>query len=432
VFLTIVLGAFALVSLLLMMWQFIAGLRYPLHRAAAHAGFAPPVSVLKPLKGCDPNTRDCLASWLEQSYPGPVQILFGVADPNDPVCVVVQELLQANPKVDAQLVVCLERVGPNAKISKLLQLDRQARYEHLVMSDADVFVPKDFLSGFLPALRDPGVGLVHCFYRLAKPMTAAMQWEAVGINADFWAQVLQARDLGMKDFALGAVLGTTRSHLERAGSWAALLDCLADDYELGRRMARTGARVELGPVVVECRERALGWAEVWQHQLRWARTIRYCRPWSYFFSLLGNATVWPLLFCLFGDAGGFSVSLVPPSYAVPGYYPPGLHVSWGGLGLVGCLFFRIISALWLQSKCTRCLDHLAWWWMVPVKDLLQAAVWAVSFCGNQVVWRGERFRLWPGGKLEGQSDQPVDLGSGSNRQADRSDGKQEGRGANPL
>src|ERR1035437_635368 len=115
-----------------------------------------------------------------------------------------------------------------------------------------------------------------------------MQWEAIAINADFWSQVLQSRSLKPLDFALGAVMATRRRQLEEIGGFAPLVDCLADDYQLGNRIARRGHPIALSPVVVECWSAPMGWAAVWKHQLRWARTIRVCQPAPYFFSLLSN------------------------------------------------------------------------------------------------------------------------------------------------
>src|SRR5206468_2110374 len=124
----------------------------------------------------------------------------------------------------------------------------------IIISDADVHVPPDLLANVVAPLCDEGVGLVSCFYRLAYPATLAMQFEAIAINADFWSQVLQAQSLKPLDFALGAVMATTRRRLESIGGFEVLVDFLADDYQLGNLIARKGGRVLLSPVVVECRE----------------------------------------------------------------------------------------------------------------------------------------------------------------------------------
>src|SRR5205807_2841533 len=146
---------------------------------------------------------------------------------------------------------------------KLVELEQRARHDLLIVSDADVRVPPDFLCNLVAPLREPGrdafhrvltdpCGLVTCFYRLANPTTTAMQWEAIAINADFWSQVLQAKSLRPLDFALGAVMAMPRKPLDEIGGFKALVDCLADDYQLGNRIARRGYAIAISPVVVEC------------------------------------------------------------------------------------------------------------------------------------------------------------------------------------
>jgi len=306
-------------------------------------------------------------------------MLFGVADADDPVCKIVRELIEKNPGGDAQLVVCAESLGTNGKVSTLIQLERLAKHPLILVSDADVRVPPDFLVNAVAPLRDGQTGLVNCFYRLANPATIAMRCEAVAINADFWSQVLQSTNLKPPDFALGAIMLTRRKLLEEIGGFAALANCLADDYQLGHRIAQNGHRIALCPVVVECWNAPMDWSGVWRHQLRWARTIRVCQPVPYFFSILANATLWPLLWLI--------ASLVlSKTFCFP-------------LLAVACLLIRIALAQNLQRRFLSSHDHPAPPWLVPVKDLLQAAVWLGAFLGNTVEWRGQRMKLRRDGTL---------------------------------
>ena len=377
--LEVTLAALALLSLALLLWQWAAARRFPLHRRDADAAFAPGITILKPLKGCDATSAASLQSWLQQDYSGPVQILFGIADAADPAGAVVKELLQKVPHGDAELVVCAEALGASGKVSTLIQLDRRAKHELILVSDADVRVPRDFLANAVMPLRDKAVGLVNCFYRLANPVSTAMHCEAVAINADFWSQVLQAATLKPPDFALGAVMLVRRSRLDNIGGFAALADCLADDYQLGHRLAEEGDRIALCPVVVECWNAPMGWREVWKHQLRWARTIRVCQPAPYFFSILSNATLWPLLWLL--------ISLVRAETA-----------GWA-LAAAVILVVRMGLARNLQRRLVAGAGPVAPSWLVPVKDLMQAAVWAGAFLGNTVEWRGQKMRLRRDGTL---------------------------------
>jgi ceramide glucosyltransferase len=370
------LAAPAFLSLFITVWQHIAARRFPIHQTQATPPRAPGVTMLKPLKGLEPNTEACLESWLGNDYAGPMQILFGVASLDDPVCPVVRDLLARHPNMDALLVHCPLALGANAKVSSLIQLHTQARHEIIVVSDADTRIAPGFLDALVAPLADAGAGLVHCFYELANPVTAAMRLEAVAINADFWTQVLQSQTLKPVDFALGAVMATRTAQLREIGGFEVLVDYLADDYQLGNRIATRGHRIVLSPRTVQCWSSPMGWSDVASHQLRWARTIKVCQPAPYFFSILSNSTLWPLLW--------WAAHPAPAS----------------GTLLTTCLLFRGLTAFDHQRRLTRRPVPLSGFWMAPLKDVFQIAIWALAFFGCTVVWRGQEFRVHAGGRLE--------------------------------
>jgi ceramide glucosyltransferase len=373
--LTTSLAILTAVSLALTFWRWIVSRRFPLHRRMVIPTSLPGLTLLKPLKGCDAETESCLRSWFLQKYPGPVQILLGAASADDPACAVVRALLAEFPESDARLLICAENLGANAKVSTLRQLEPHIRHPLVMISDADVRVPPDFAANITPHLADPGAGLINCFYRLAHPATPAMQWEATAINADFWTHVLQARSLKPVDFALGAVMTLPAAQLQAIGGFAALSDFLADDYQLGRQVTRQQKRIEFATVVAECWEAPMNWRQVWTHQARWARTIRVCQPMPFFLSILNNSTLWPLLW--------LAVARQPAALAV----------------CIGCVLFRIGTALQQQSRLMQSPIRLAYAWMPPIKDLLDVLVWAAAFGSNHIIWRGDRYRILPGGKL---------------------------------
>lgn len=403
-------GALAAASFLSTLWQWRAARRFPLHQRPRPLSRHPAVTVLKPLKGADAFTEANLRSWLEQDYAGEVQLLFGVADRGDPAVAMVNQLLKAIPQRDAQLVVCPERLGANAKVSQLIQLETRAKHGIWVVSDADVRAPSHLLSSLVALLeRDTGVpaekacrppvGLVTCFYQIAESgaVTAATRWEAVAVNADFWSQVLQGLSFRELDFALGAVMATRREVLNDIGGFRALADYLADDFQLGRRVARSGRRVALCPTVVECWSPPSSWREVWRHQLRWARTIRVCQPGLYALSILGNATLWPWLWAAVSLAQLWAQGAqhVGGALSVPEMN--------AGLSLACALAFwlaRVFTASDLQRRLTRRGASWTNLWWVPLKDLLQVALWACAFAGNRIEWRGEWYRVRPDGRLE--------------------------------
>jgi ceramide glucosyltransferase len=378
----------AFLSLGLVLWQFVVAMRFPLHRRIPNPAFAPDMTILKPLKGCDAETRGCLESWMIQTYPGKAQILFGVHSPDDPVCDIVRELIAAHSEVDARLVVCPKLLGSNAKVSTLIHLQAEAKYEVIAVSDADVHVPSDLLAQTAAPLENPNVGLVNCFYRLLPrsrwyqlvvPDAQAMRVEEFAVNCDFWSQVLQARSLKPLDFALGAVMITTQTKLRQIGAFQSLVDYLADDYQLGNQIAKAGGEIVLSPIVVDCRSAPMTAREVWDHQLRWARTIRVSQPVPYFFSILNDSTLWFFLWFFFWLLVG------GPSEPV-------------AIATLLYITFRLLGSMKLERKLTGKWDATTLYFAI-FHDVMRPLIWACSFFGNTVVWRGQKYRVLRGGKL---------------------------------
>ncbi len=370
-------AALAGMSLVTNFWQFAIGLLTPIHRRLRLNKEAPGVTILKPLRGKDGRSRICLRSWFTLRYPGPVQILFGVRDLQDPIVEVVRELLTEFPEFDAQLVVCPESLGPNAKVSTLVQLEPLIKHPLVVVSDADVLAPFDFLTSVVACFDDPEIGMVSNLYRIANPTNFAMYWEAVVVNADFWAQVLQARQLGPVRFALGAAMTLRREALERIGGFASVANFLADDNQLARRVVQLPARLAIAPVVVECWESPAGWGQIWAHQLRWARTIRVCQPVSYFFSAITALTFWSLLWLVLGQG----------------------DILWFG----AIVLLRIIMAWVLAARILKDYDNPCQPFTVgllaPIKDFLSIAVWLMAFGGRTVQWKGNAYRVARNGQM---------------------------------
>jgi ceramide glucosyltransferase len=364
-------GSVAVLSAGINIWQWIAAGRFPLHQRTAKHDFAPGVTLLKPLKGADEETRACLESWLKQDYRGPVQILFGAADARDPVCEIVRDLQKQHRDRDIELVICDPIFGANGKVSTLTHLEPKAKHPFWVISDADVFAPADVLTETVQKFERNEVVLVNCFYKLPSAKTLSMVWENIGVNADFWSQVCQSNSLKAMNFALGAVMAVRSEALKKIGGFKSFLNHLADDYQLGRRLTDAGGKIALSNVVVECREGKKGWAEVWKHQLRWARTIRVCQPGPYFASILSNLTVWTLAFI-----------------AVTGW-----------TDAFGFFSIRIVTAVHNDERLT--LRDKGWLESVfaPVKDVLQFIIWLCAFIGKSVTWKGEKFLVKRGGEL---------------------------------
>lgn len=342
---------------------------------ALPAGPTPGVTVLKPLKGLEPGTRECLESFLTQDY-HPYQVIFGLPDSREPALAMLMELRQAFPQREIEILICPESLGLNPKISTLRQMEPQARYDCLVISDSDVKVAPDFLSHAVAALLEPQVGLVSCPYRAGPAETAGARLEALTIAADFIPSVATAYYVEGIRFALGATMILTRPVLQRIGGLAALADFLADDYQLGRRVAQAGLKVKLLPEVVETHNPMLSFKEYLAHQLRWARTYRVCRPKGYLAYGITHALVYSVAFLL-----------------TSGLAPAALALTAATLALRGAV------ACFSEYHCLR--GTLPWQalWLLPLKDFLSFGLWLLSFLGNRVTWKDRRFQITPEGKL---------------------------------
>ena len=329
-----------------------------------------PVSILKPLKGTDPEMYESFRSHCRQDY-SEYEIIFGVSDPDDPAIALVEQLRREFPERTIKLVICGERLGTNIKISNLVQMLRHARHDRIVVNDSDIRVEPDYLKNVVPPLAS-GAGMVTCAYRGIAAPTLGSRLEAVGINTDFIAAVLAARKLEGIHFGLGSTLAFRRETLEAIGGFEVLLDYLADDFELGKRIADLGNPVELSASVVETFLPAYTVAEFVRHQLRWARGTRDSRRWGY----VGLALT-------FGLPWAFATVILSNS-------------EWAWALLAVTAFMRFLVAYLVGSKVLgdRALGKTIW--LVPLRDLVALCVWLASFAGHKVAWRGDSFVLKDG------------------------------------
>src|SRR5262249_4755765 len=262
-----------------------------LRRAVRPAGdYRPPVTVLKPLKGPGFELAANLETFCRQDYPD-YQIVFGVEDATDPAADVVRSLPRRFPERDIALSVGLED-GANRKVASLVHMMREARHDVLVLSDADIRVRPDYLRTLVAPLIDPAVGLTTCLYRGRATLGAPSILESLFINTDFTPMVIAAQLLEPFEYAFGASIAVRRRVLDQIGGFPALADYLADDYELGNRVAKAGHRLVLLPHVVDTILDSRTMDDVWRHQVRWARTYRVCRPLSWFLTIVVQASLW--------------------------------------------------------------------------------------------------------------------------------------------
>jgi len=349
----------------------VAGLRFASARRRPRAitSELPWVSILKPLKGADPEMYEALRSHCLQEYPE-YEILCGVTASDDPAVPVVERLIREFPRINIQLLLCDKRLGANGKVSTLIQLAAAAKSEYLLVNDSDIRVERDYLRTVISELQQPEVGLVTCLYCGAPSPTLGSRFEALGISTDLMPGVLSANLIeGGIHFGLGATLAFRKADLVAIGGFEAIVDYLADDYELGRRIAERN-KVRLSAAVVETHLPAYDLRGFVSHQLRWARTIRAARPGGYAGLVLTFTIPWALATFLLWQSR-LSIAL--------------FAVALSARGVMAIVSSRIV----LREK----IGSL---WLVPIRDLIAVAVWLGGLMGESITWRGERFTLEKG------------------------------------
>jgi len=359
-------------------------------RQGAHK---PPISVLKPVRGVDFASYENFKSFCLQDYPE-YEVLFCVNDLSDEAVPLIRRLTEEFPHRGIRLLSGAPQFGSNRKVSNLALLVREAKYELLVQSDGDVRAGPEYLREMAAPFERKETGVVSCLYRGITQNNLWANVEALGVATDFSAGVLVADWKEGATFALGASVATTRSWLARIGGYEALANVLADDYEIGNRVAKAGGQVLISREIVETMYPAVTFRQFWQHQSRWARTVRLCRPTSYFGLLFTHGLPWALI-------GGLASGSLTGLTFFPGAY----------------LVLRIMQAwttgIWgLHDETAR-----KKWWLLPLRDAIHFAVWLSSLFSSRVTWGGTEFRLKANGEMVAVASPAAKKGEASELQA---------------
>jgi ceramide glucosyltransferase len=347
-------------------WRFFAQ-RVP---SDSHAsGFTPPVSILKPIRGLDPDAHENFSSFCRQDYPE-YEILFCVDGEDDPVLPVIERLRREFPERRIEVLFGSGRIATNDKVAKLARLVGEARHEFVVISDSDVRVRPDYLRSVVAPLADPTVGAVTCPYLSIEKRTLADRLQAIGMHSDFYAGIFTARELDGVKFALGPTIATTRSHLAGFGGYQAIENQPADDLLVGRLIADQGYRVELLPYAVETVADYRGLSDLVHKRLRWIVVMRHMRPWGHLGLLCTQGLVWSLAAAAAHPAPAAAIGYLGAYFALR------CAITW----TIGVRGFG-------QNALSRDL------WLIPVWDAVAFLIWLASFARRSVRWRGADYYI---------------------------------------
>lgn len=333
----------------------------------------PGITVLKPLRGGEPGLYDDLASFCEQDYSGPVQILFGVQDSADAAIAVVDRLIAERPGQDLELVLHAPTGGPNPKVANVIGLERHIRHDVVILADADIAVTREYLRKTIAVLDRPNVGAVTCLYRGVARGGVWARLASMGIDYHFLPNVVVGLWLGLARPCFGSTIALRRETLAAVGGFGAFVNTIADDNAIGEAVRATGLRVAIPSLVLahSCSEQSA--AELLRHELRWARTVRAVTAFGY----AGSVVTHPLPFAVLGAV-------------------------LTGFGILGIAMIPIAIAcrLVLQLQVDHTLQvGSSRWWLGPARDLLAFGVYVASFFVDVVSWRGQRYRVSPDGTL---------------------------------
>lgn len=310
------------------------------------------------MHGRTPGFEQAVSSHTTQTYPT-FELLLGQRE----------AALETITEEKIRVIRCATQ-APNGKVGVLIDLVKAARHAIIIVNDADITVPPNYIRDVTAPLKDASIGLVTCLYR-AEGDSWPARWEALGVATDFAPSTLVAALMGVSEFGLGSTLAFRRADLDRIGGFAAIADYLADDYQLGCKLHALGLRNVISPVVVTTRLHGRTWGEVWRHQLRWARTIRVSKMGGYLGLPVTFATVWAIVAACAG-------------------------LWWAAAGLIVIRLVMAITAGWLVLHSR---DALKLWFLVPLRDLYGAAVWAAALFGNTVEWGDEHLKLDSRGRI---------------------------------
>jgi len=341
-------------------------------RTNSQKSFTPPVSLLKPVHGVDFGSVENFESFCRQNYPD-YEILFAVNDESDPAVPLIREVAARFPERNIHLISGAPQIGANKKVNNLIELTRAARHEIIILTDGDVRVLPNFLREVVAPFADPKIGAVTSFYRGIAQDSLGAELEAVGAASDFFAGVLVAEWMEGMTFALGASIATTKSWVAKIGGFEAIADMHSDDYELGHRIAKAGGKVVLSRELVWTMYPAQSARGFWNHQVRWSRTVRLCRPLSFIGLLFTHGLPWAI-----------AAALVAPTQSIAAAYLAAYLIL--RLGMAWTVGVRVAGDEIVRKKIA----------LVPIRDAIHFVVWVASFASNKISWGGEQFNMREG------------------------------------
>ena len=359
--------------------------RYLRERASGEAevkaqpGFTPPLTLLKPVHGYEPQLETHLASFFEQDYPE-YEILFCARSETDEGLETARRVAAGYPKIPSRFFATGEPPYINAKVASMETMEAAAAHDILVISDSDVRVRPDYLRAVALPFADEKVGAITCPYRgVAAEGGLWARLEAVGMSVEMTAGVLVARMMERMQFTLGPTMAFRRETIRRMGGFKVTADYCADDFVLGNETFKLGQTVVLSHHAIDHIVLNSSFWSSMLHQVRWMKSTRFSRPKGHF----GTALTFSIPFGLLGWAAAAAMG----------------HGGWGVAIFAWSVMTRLALSIAVGRLVVRDRSWINLLVLYPLRDLMGFGFWAASYMGSRILWRGRIFQLLPSGKM---------------------------------
>ncbi len=369
---------YSLLSLVTIIWFRLV----PERHHGKYSASWPPVSILKPVHGLEKNQRENLRSACLQDYPD-FQVVFSIQAPDDPALPLLMEIQKEFGAERVSVAIEQRSCGTNGKINNMLGGLPHARHEILVISDSDVNLRPDYLKAIIAPLSDSSVGCVCTLYKAACADTWYEKLELLTLNAEFMTNVVFAHVTGISKFCLGASVALRRSTLQEIGGLESLGDYLVEDYEMGRRIWSSGKKIAVVPYVIDTMVDLKNPSQWWSHLVYWDQNTRAARPFAFFLTAVIRSVPFAVLY-----------AILCANAAI------GLQV------LAAALMLRLATSAFILGWGFRDREGLRSLWLLPFRDLVALASWAVAHTKRTTIWRGTEFLLTRDGRLVARESKP--------------------------
>lgn len=336
--------------------------------------FTPPISILKPLCGLEDNLKENLISFIKQDYPQ-YQIIFCVRDPQDPVIILVEELIASFPHFDLKLVCCDKIFGYNYKVSNLINGLPHCDYDFILIADSDIEVKSDYLKTIIQPLKEEKIAVVTCLYQsLGNDFISRL--ESLNISGNFIPRVLTARQLEGVKFAFGSTILIRKKILEEIDNFGKLVNNIADDYLLGNLPTKLGYQVKLVNYFVTHHTGKETFINYLKRQIRWLKCIRIQRFGGYLGIIFTQGIVISTLSFILTQFNFYFFILLLINYIIR------LYIAY----LVGIKYLK-------NPTSYRYLG------LIFLVDFIGFYIWIIAFFGNKIKWRDHEFIVDKKGNL---------------------------------